>query len=146
MAASVVRRLSETITYRTTLDEILVYPSLPVRADPNQIAVVETELSQTLAESATVLSELPLDPAFTGHRDTAADAVEAFEQWRARYVEALRAEDNASTAALIQEVQAIRAELFSDLVPSLAAMRSELDALIISMHDRATAAIAAIPR
>jgi hypothetical protein len=142
----IVARIRSTITYRTTLDEFLVYPSLPVRANPTQIIGLNLDLTGTLSLSAGILSELPLDSAFDGHRAQAVGAVEAFQDWQMRYIEALRAEDAVQAAALIDEAHDSRTELFQQLVATLAAIRADVDGPIISLNDDISETIAAIPR
>tara|TARA_Y100000590_G_scaffold142407_1_gene163403 strand:- start:10 stop:783 length:774 start_codon:yes stop_codon:yes gene_type:complete len=140
----IVRRLADTISYRTRLDDILVYPTLPARADPNQISAVETQLANTLASSVEALSELPLDPAFDVHRSTASEAIQNYDDWRRRYLEILR-ESVDVDIKLIEEPEQLRAALFAQLIPALATMRAEVDTSIIELNNDTTNTLTAIP-
>jgi hypothetical protein len=142
---SIVARISTTIAYRTTLDGILVYPSLPVRADPSQVNGLGVSLAETLAQSSAILIDLPLDPAFDTHRLQVAAAVDSFEDWQTAYLDALRRDDQALTATLITQAAAIREGVFTSIVPSLATIRSEVDAVILDLNSATTETIAAIP-
>ena len=141
-----VTRIGSTIAYRTNLDDILVYPSLPERADASQVAGLSLDLAAALTASVGVLSELPLDPVFEAHREQAAAAVVEFELWQGRFLEAIRNDDAELSAALIQEAEAARTELFRVLVPALATMRADVDNAIIALNEDITETIAAIPR
>lgn len=139
-------RIATTIDYRTTLDGILVYPSLPVRADPRQIDVLSGELADTLAASSATAADLPSDdPAFTAHRERVQATVASFDDWRESYLDALRREDQNEAAALIDDAAELRRELFTSIVPALASVRSEVDAEIIQLNDDISGAIRAVP-
>ena len=143
---NIVERISATISYRTTLDGILSYPSLPVRADANQIDGLSVSLAESLAQSSFVLAALSLDPAFDAHRLQVAGALDSFETWQTAYLDALRQEDQAATAALVMDAADLRSGIFSSIVPALATIRSEVDAAIIDLNQATTDAIGAIPR
>ena len=143
---NIVARINATIAYRTRLDDILMYPPLPHLADLNQINGLSLILAETLTASAGILAELPLDPAFETHRLQAAGAVESFDDWQRRYLEALRAGDTETVALLIDDVAEIREQLFQQLVPALAIVRAEVDQTIIGLNDDLSVTIRAIPR
>lgn len=141
----IVARISELISYRTTLDGILVYPSLPVRADPSQINGLDVSLALVVTASSSVLDELSVDPAFDAHRLQVAAAVESFDQWRGKYLDALRRDDQDATAALINEAAALRSAVDSSLVPTLAAIRSGVSIAIVQLNDDVNETTATIP-
>lgn len=141
----IVLRISETISYRTTLEGLLIYPSLPDRADPSQINGLSVSLAETLAQSSAVVAELSLDPAFDAHRLDVAAAIETFEEWQILYLDSLRAGDQATAAALKLEAAELRNLTFASIVPSLATVRAEVDAEILRVESETTATIAAIP-
>ena len=143
---SIATRLAAAISYRTTLDAILMYPSLPVRADASQINGLSITLAATLANSVAVLADLPLEPTFAVHRLEAEAALERFGEWQTDYLDALRRDDTGATAALIAEVQQLRIDLFDAIFPALAATRSEIDADIIALDMAIARAISDIPR
>jgi hypothetical protein len=144
--AAIVARIAQTISYRTALEGVLVYPSLPVRADPSQINGISVSLAETLAQSSAVLTQLPLEAAFDTHRLQATAAVESFGEWQDAYLDALGVGDQAAAAALIDDAAALRAGVFSAIVPALANIRSEVDAAILDLNADVTDAIGAIPR
>ena len=139
-------RLSAVISYRTTLDAILVYPSLPVRADASQINGLSAALAATLAGSVATLADLPLEPAFATHRSEVEAALERFGEWQTDYLDALRRDDIGATAALKAEVQQLRIDLLDAIFPALAATRSEVDAEIIALDRALDRAKSNIPR
>lgn len=142
---AIAERIATTIDYRTTLDAVLVYPSLPVRADPRQIDVLSGELADTLAATSATAADLPTDPAFAAHRERVAATIASFDDWREDYLDALRRDDEEEAAALVDDAAALRRELFSSIVPSLATVRSEVDVAIIRLNDDISGAIRAVP-
>lgn len=143
--ADIAVRISETISYRALLDGILVFPSLPIRADANQISGLSLSLAEALEASSAVLAGLSLEPAFDAHRLQVAAAVESFGAWQTEYLDALRRDDQAVAGQLIDEVARLRADVFSTIVPALANIRSEVDAAILRLNTASTEAITAIP-
>jgi hypothetical protein len=139
-------RLSAAIAYRITIDAILLYPSLPVRADPSQINGLSVALAETLADSAAILADLPLEPSFESHRVSAEAAVQTFGDWQIEYLDALRNNDAGTTAALIAQAQQARIDLFDDIFPALAATRSDIDAQIIALDAAILDTARKIPR
>ena len=144
-STGIVNDISEAILYRTTLDRILTFPGLPVRADAQQAGGLAASLAAALTDSAAVLSDLPLGAAFDTHRLQAAAAVESFGDWQNIYLESLRSGDTARAADLISELQQLRRELFDAMVPALAAIRSEIDTNIIILNEDVNHAVSAIP-
>ena len=141
---AIVGRMADTITYRTSLDGILVYPSLPVRADPSQINGLS--VAETQATSESIEANLPRDPAFDAHRFTVAKVLDEFSAWQTRYLDALRSGDEAETASLIDNLTTLRGNVFVSLVPALATIRSEVDAMILDLNADTTATISSMPR
>ena len=143
---AIAARLAAAISYRTTFDAILMYPSLPVRADASQINGLSVSLAGTLANSVAILADLPLEPTFAAHRIEVEAALGRFGEWQTDYLDALRSDDTGATAALIAEVQQLRVDLFDAIFPALAATRSEVDAEIIALDMALARAISDIPR
>ena len=72
--------------------------------------------------------------------------IESFADWQSRYLDALRRGDAAAAAALVDEALGLRTQMFSGIVPSLAAIRPEVDAEILGLNDAITELIADIRR
>jgi hypothetical protein len=129
----IARRIDDTATYRTLLAEILVLPELPIEAGASQIQVLETDLA-TVESTSVAATALPTDPVFSTHHAQVDEAVLRFGDWTVEYLDALRANDTALAAELVDEAEAIHPALTRSLVPALATMRSEVDAAILTLN------------
>jgi hypothetical protein len=90
-------------------------------------------LASAQAESASILADLPSDVSLAPHEELARSINEDFATWQIDYLEALRNEDAATAAALVEELNTDLEELDAALVTPLAQIRRQTDADLIDL-------------
>jgi hypothetical protein len=138
-------RVNDGLAYRVLIDGFMVLPDLPARAAEAQIVELEAELAASLETSERILASLPDDPAFTEHRAIATASLDEYRRWQPPYLEALRLQDDELALALIADIEAVVERVDTSLAPSLARLRSEVDAALLVLNDGITQTIVAIP-
>lgn len=138
-------RVTDGLAYRVLIDGFMVLPDLPARAAEDQIVQLEAELEASLETSERILASLPDDPAFAEHRAIAAASLDEYRRWQPPYLEALRQADEELAIALIAEIEAVVQRVDTSLAPSLARLRSEVDAQLLVLNDGITQTIILIP-
>jgi len=133
VAAAIQRRISNLASYRTSMAGFLDLPDLPIAADSSGQAELRVTLAAAQANSASILAELPDDPALADHRDRARDLNERFATWQVDFLEALRAEDSVAARSLLAELGDGLALLDSELVAPLAEIRRDTDIELIAL-------------
>ncbi|MEN8235456.1 MAG: hypothetical protein ABFR89_11115 [Actinomycetota bacterium] len=144
-AEGVSGRLAVTFAYRTTVPSLLSTPDLPTEADTAAIDALSVALAESLADTARLVAELPVDPTFAETRDLATQASERFAPWQLEYLDALRQGETDRSTALVAEHGQLRSGIESALVTDLTTVRAEVDPLIVELADETENAIAAIP-
>ncbi len=132
-AITIQRRIANLVEYRTLMTGFLVLPELPTTADGDVQATLRVDLAAAQAESASILADLPSDPALDGHAAMARGVNERFATWQVDYLEALRTGDAAAAGALIAELEGSLVELDNALVTPLAQIRREADTDLIEL-------------
>lgn len=132
-AINIQRRIANLVEYRMLMSGFLVLPDLPTVADGDTQATMRVDLAAAQAESASILADLPSDPALESHAAMAREINERFATWQVDYLEALRTGDAAGAAALIAELEDSLVELNSALVIPLAQIRREVDTDLIDL-------------
>ena len=132
-AIAIQRRIADLVEYRTLMTGFLVLPELPTTADSDTQATLRVDLAAAQAESASILADLPSDPALESHAAMARDINERFATWQVDYLEALRTGDAAAARTLIAELESSLVELDNALIAPLAQIRREVDTDLIEL-------------
>lgn len=133
VAAAIQRRISNLASYRTSMASFLNLPDLPIAASSSGQAELRVTLAAAQANSASILAELPDDPALADHRSRARALNERFAAWQVDFLEALRAEDSVTARALLAELGDGLAILDSELIEPLAEIRRDTDNELIAL-------------
>jgi len=144
-AEAISGRLAVTFAHRTTVPALLSTPDLPVQADTATIDNLSVALAESLAETARLVAELPIDPSFAATHEQAIAASERFAPWQLEYLDALRQGDGDRATSLVAELMTSYNAIETALAGDLAVVRSEVDPLIVELAGTTEAAIAAIP-
>lgn len=126
-------RLGDAYVYRTAVPTLLDTGSLPLAATTQEVNELSVRLASSLASDAGVIADLPDDPDFAASRGAASAAVERYAPWQDEYLAALGAEDADAAAALVSEMDRIRAELAETVQADLLRFRSDADAEIVAL-------------
>ncbi len=132
-ASDLARRLGNAYVYRTSIPQLLETGPLPSTATTQEVNAISVLLAGSLAEDASLLSELPDDPAFADVRTAAVAAVGRYAAWQDDYLGALTAEDATAATNLIGELDGIRRALTGLNDEALLAFRSEADLWIVRL-------------
>lgn len=127
------RRIANLVEYRTLMSGFLDLPALPRTADSTTQTELRVVLASAQAESASILADLPSDVSLAPHEELARSINEDFATWQIDYLEALRNEDAATAAALVEELNNDLEELDAALVTPLAQIRRQTDADLIDL-------------
>ncbi|MEN8114191.1 MAG: hypothetical protein ABFS21_07365, partial [Actinomycetota bacterium] len=144
-AEAISGRLAVTFAYRTSAPLLLSTPELPIEADSSVVDDLSVGLAESLAETARLVAELPVDPSFAATRDLATTASERFAPWQLEYLDALRQGETDRASALVAELQEALSEIEDALAEDLATVRVEVDPLIVGLATETEAAITAVP-
>ena len=138
-------RLATTFTYHSTVPALLATPELPVEADSATTNALSVTLAESLAETARLVADLPLDPTFAETRDLATQASERYAPWQLEYLDALREGDTDRAADLIVELDTARDTITAALDVALGLVRTEVDPRIVTLASETETAINNIP-
>jgi hypothetical protein len=138
-------RLATTFAYRSTVPALLATPELPVEADSATTNALSVTLAESLAETARLVADLPLDPTFAETRDLATQASERYAPWQLEYLDALREGDTDRAADLIVELDTARDTITAALDVALGLVRTEVDPRIVTLASETETAINNIP-
>ncbi len=108
-------------------------PALPTKASAQILNDLSVSLASALADSVTTAGSLPADAALVDHTRALKSAIDRFGDWQVEYLDALRRDREAEAAALVTEVATLRTDLGDLLVPSLAAIRLDVDSAILEL-------------
>jgi hypothetical protein len=97
---------SDAALYRSTMDEMFVFPDLPGPEEGPSVEVVSDRLSEMTAATVEAAALLPDSEVFADHRAGVADLVAWLPDWHGLYVEALRDDDLQGAAGLRAEAEA----------------------------------------
>lgn len=132
-AQTIQRRIANLVEYRTLMSGFLDLPALPRTADSTTQTELRVVLASAQAESASILADLPSDVSLAAHEELARSINEDFATWQIDYLEALRNEDSAAAAALVDELNSDLEDLDAALVTPLAQIRRQTDADLIDL-------------
>lgn len=127
------RRIANLIDYRTLMSGFLDLPALPRTADSTTQTALRVVLASAQAESASILADLPSDVALAPHEELARSINEGFATWQIDYLEALRNENAATAASLLEGLNSDLDQLEADLVTPLAQIRRQADTDLIDL-------------
>lgn len=131
--SDIARNLGYSYVYRTTIPQLLTPDDLPSTADVQTINALSVALASSLVDDADALSDLPVTEASADLNAAAHAAVERYAFWQDEYLTSLSEEDEASAAILIEEMDAIKADLDEQLTIALATARVEIDLQIVDL-------------
>jgi DNA-binding FadR family transcriptional regulator len=144
--ATAIRREVAAITdYRNALTRVLTVAELPLSADSATITEQAAALARVLATSVSALTEMPLDGPFAEHRALVDAEVTAFTQWQDDYLGALREGDTTEAGRLVDDLKVARDRLQSEIVNTLAGLRTEVDGRILDLAAALDRAIQLVP-
>jgi hypothetical protein len=132
-STEVARQLGHAYVYRTSMNDLLVVGDLPTTAGTEEINALSVTLAGSLAENASLVADLPTNPAFESVTSAAAEAVGAYAQWQEDYLAALADGDESAAGALIADITIVRDELIAQTGQTLTSFRENLDARIVSL-------------
>ena len=144
-ATAIRSEIADITEYRLALTSVLNVGELPLTADSAAITEQGAALAKALATSVAALAEMPLDGPFKEHRALVDAEVAAFSTWQDEYLAALRESDVTETQRLVDELSAAREHLQTDLVGSLATLRTEVDGRILDLANGLDHAIQLVP-
>ena len=144
-ATAIRSEIADITEYRLALTSVLNVGELPLTADSAAITEQGAALAKALATSVAALAEMPLDGPFKEHRALVDAEVAAFSRWQDEYLAALRESDVTETQRLVDELSAAREHLQTDLVGSLATLRTEVDGRILDLANGLDHAIRLVP-
>ncbi len=144
--SAIARRLGTVIDYRLGAAAVVDLPELPTSTGVSGLNALSAQLAAALADSVTIVRALPADAALSEHRDRLDALLERFGTWQVEYVDALRREDAAIAAGLIDELDTMRRELDSALVPALAEVRTDIDTGILELASQLDTTLQRLPR
>ncbi len=142
-ASDLVEELVAVLNYRAAYAAVLAVGDLPPRA-PERFDRFISEVGDLSDAQQQLLEELPRHPSLADHRSAVGDGVRRFESWTEEYIRALFIGDEASVTELFLELEVVQRELDIGLIRALAAIRSELDAVILQLADELAGAIAGL--
>ncbi len=134
-SSEVARQIGQAYVYRTSIPELLVVGDLPTTATESEFNALSATLASSLAEDASVVADLPSNPAFDSIAQSASDAVAAYAGWQEDYLTALANGDPAAAASLISDIEAIRVDLLAETEQALLTFRDDLDGRIVSLSN-----------
>lgn len=132
-SSEVARQIGHAYVYRTSITQLLNVGDLPAAAGTEEINALSVTLAASLAENASLISDLPSNAAFDTVASGAADAVGAYAQWQEDYLSALTDGDAEAAELLITEINTVRDGLISETERALGSFRDVLDDRIVSL-------------
>ena len=132
-ALNLEQRIGDALAYRLTFANAFNFPNLPDQASLQEIGTIGGTLSVAIAETELMLGQLPGDPFFAKHRQTAVDLIATLEAAQADYFTALREGDVARAGqirdAMMRSIDDIRAGLDQPLAATEAWADAQIDEL-----------------
>ena len=130
-SSEVARQIGHAYVYRTSIDDLLVVGDLPTAAGSEEINALSVTLAASLAENASLVADLPSNPAFDDVASSAAEALGAYAQWQKDYLSALADENAFAAIDLINDITAVRDTLVAQTAKTLLSFRETLDERIV---------------
>jgi len=143
-ASDLTRRLANSYVYRTSIPLLLDTGPLPIAATTPEINEISVRLATSLAADASIVADLPDDPAFAEVKTAATDAVSGAADWQDAYLGALSGEETDAAAALVADMATTRNELRVLSSDALVAFRTEADLIIVDLAGELDAYIVAV--
>lgn len=144
-AEGVASRLATAFAYRSAVPALFETSNLPVEADSGIVDSLSVDLAESLALTARLIADLPLDPTFTVTRDLASTASDRYAPWQLEYLDALREGETNRTTALVAELEDARRRIRVALETALATVRDEVGPRIAALDSETESAIDSIP-
>ena len=132
-SSDLARRLGNAYVYRTSIPQLMQTGSLPIAATTQEVNEISVRLASSLAEDASVVADLPDDPAFSEVLALAQENLDWYADWQDRYLTALTGEDTATASDLVAEIEVRRDELQALNGEALLAFRTEADDGIVDL-------------
>lgn len=132
-ASEIARRLNRGYVYRTSIPKLLNTDDLPTTATANEVSALAVTLASSLASDASVIADLPSDPAFQPTLDLVATTNASYTQWQDDYLAALNTEDTESAQRLISDLDVMRLGLAESTRTDLLAFRTDIDSRIVDL-------------
>jgi hypothetical protein len=126
-------RLGHAYVYRTSIPLLLDTGTLPIAATTQEINEISVRLASSLASDASIVADLPEDPAFDEVKAAATEATTQAADWQDSYLAALTAEDTDAAAALVAEMTTVRIDLQTLTADALIAFRTDADLVIVDL-------------
>ena len=131
--SEVARQIGHAYVYRTSIPELLAVDNLPTTATTAEFNALSVTLASSLAEDASLIADLPSNPAFDDLAQSASDAVAEYAQWQQDYLTALAGGDDAAAETLINSLTAMRLDLLSETQQALLTFREAMDGRMVSL-------------
>jgi hypothetical protein len=144
--AEVARQIGHGYVYRTSIPQLLDVGELPSSANTDEINRLSVSLAASLAENASLVSDLPSNAAFEAVQSSAREAIASYAQWQDRYLAALANNDVTTADTLVAEIKATRASILGETSQTLLEFRESMDDRIVSLAEQFDAHLSDLDR